>query len=63
MQDIRIEVGRHSSESPEVTYCLQLIKFRNRKLDTGTIIKEWVLEEGKVLITAANVGKVEVHRE
>lgn len=55
MNQIKIEVGKHIDDRPEVTYVIQLIKFYDRKFDTGTVIKEFVLQKGHTIITAVNV--------
>lgn len=55
MKDILLEIGKHRDENPKVTYVLQLIKFYDRKFDTGTVVKEFVLEKGQTRITTINV--------
>lgn len=55
MKEVQIEVGKHHDENPKVTYVLQLIKFYDRTFDTGTVIKEVVLEKGQTMVTVYNV--------
>jgi len=55
MQKIRMERGSHHDEDPEVTYVIQLIKFKNRKFDNGQVIKEFFLDRGKKTILEFNV--------
>lgn len=51
MKDIKIEAGSHKDGNPKVTYVVQLIKFYDRKFDTGTVVKELVLEKGNTAIS------------
>lgn len=55
MKEVQIEVGKHHDENPKVTYVVQLIKFYDRQFDTGTVIKELVLEKGQTMVTIYNI--------
>lgn len=41
-----IQIGSYHDERPGITYVVQLIKFYDRKFETGTVVKEFVLEKG-----------------
>lgn len=55
MKNIMVEVGKHQDRNPQATYVLQLIKFYDCRFDSGTVVKEFVLEKGQTRITTINV--------